>query len=177
VVDNVLSKLPDNLEPLGVPNQIVDASLFSIKPMGMQEVKSYLETCHMLETLNLAQKQKLARKFEPFPLKEGKNYKVGQNNKLHKCLTTLETQFVLKELHKRVVGRQFAANITTKKILDAGYWSPTLLKDIHEFSKFCDSCQKIGGLKTKFLARFVTRVPKEPFMGWVLDFIVPIKPT
>ncbi len=30
---NVLSILPNSLEPLGVPNQIVDASLFSIKPI------------------------------------------------------------------------------------------------------------------------------------------------
>jgi hypothetical protein len=44
VVANVLSRLLDNSEPLGVPNQIVDASLFSIEPMWMQEVKSYLKT-------------------------------------------------------------------------------------------------------------------------------------
>jgi hypothetical protein len=44
VVANVLSRLSDNLEPLGVQDQIVDASLFSIKPMWMQEVKSYLKT-------------------------------------------------------------------------------------------------------------------------------------
>ncbi len=53
MVANVLSRFPDNLEPLGVLDQIIDASLFSIKPMWMQEVKSYLETNHMLETLNL----------------------------------------------------------------------------------------------------------------------------
>ncbi len=44
MVANVLSRLLDNSEPLGVPNQIVDASLFSIEPMWMQEVKSYLKT-------------------------------------------------------------------------------------------------------------------------------------
>jgi len=33
VVVVVLSKLPDSSEPLGVPNQIVDASLFSIGPI------------------------------------------------------------------------------------------------------------------------------------------------
>ncbi len=102
---------------------------------------------------------------------------MGQNNKLHKCLNTSEAQFVFKKLHKRMVGRHFAANITKKKILDAGYWSPTLLKDIHEFSRICDSCQRIGRLKTKSLARFVTRLPKEPFMRWVLDFIGLMKPT
>ncbi len=35
VVANVLSKLPNNLEPLGILDQTVDASLFSIKPIWM----------------------------------------------------------------------------------------------------------------------------------------------
>jgi hypothetical protein len=34
----------------------------------------------MLKTLNLVQKQKLAKKVKPFTLKEGNMYKVGQNN-------------------------------------------------------------------------------------------------
>ncbi len=56
VVADVLSILPNSLEPLGVPDQIVNASLFSVKPIWMQEVKSYLKTIEMLETLNLIQK-------------------------------------------------------------------------------------------------------------------------
>jgi hypothetical protein len=40
----VLSKLLDSSKPLGIPYQIVDASLLFIKPIQMQEVKRYLET-------------------------------------------------------------------------------------------------------------------------------------
>jgi hypothetical protein len=43
VVADVLFKLLNSLEPLGVPDQIVDASLFSIEPIWMQEVKSCLK--------------------------------------------------------------------------------------------------------------------------------------
>ncbi len=48
-------------------------------------------------------------------------YKMGQDNIMHKCLTTLKTQIVLKELHERVARRNFVANITTKKIMDVVY--------------------------------------------------------
>ncbi len=44
---DVLSKLPNNLKPLGVPDQIVNASLFFVEPIWMQEVKSYLKTNQM----------------------------------------------------------------------------------------------------------------------------------
>jgi hypothetical protein len=53
VIVDVLSRLPDNSEPLGVPDQIMDASLFSIEPIWMQEVKTYVETCQMPKILNL----------------------------------------------------------------------------------------------------------------------------
>jgi hypothetical protein len=56
VVADVLSILPNSLEPLGVLDQTMDASLFFVKPIWMQEVKSYLKTIEMLETLNLVQK-------------------------------------------------------------------------------------------------------------------------
>jgi hypothetical protein len=102
-------------------------------------------------------------------------YKVGQNNKMRKCLTTLEAHIVFKELHEGLARGHFVANITSKKIFNARYWWPTLFKDIHDFCKSYDSCQKIGTLKTKSLAKLVTTLLKEPFMKWGFKFISPIK--
>jgi hypothetical protein len=58
---------------LGIPNWTIDASLYSVKPIWMQEVKSYLETCQMLKTLNLAQKQRLVRKAKTFYFEKRNN--------------------------------------------------------------------------------------------------------
>jgi hypothetical protein len=70
-----------------------------------------------------------------------------------------------------------ATNITAKKILDACYWWPTLFKNIHEFCRSYDNCQRTGGLKIKNMAKLVTTFLEEPFMKWGLDFISPIKLT
>jgi hypothetical protein len=117
----------------------------------------------------------LVKKAKPFTLKKGIMYKVGQDNKMRKCLTTSKAQIVLKELHEGVAKGYFAVDIITNKILNVGYWWPTLFKDTHEFCRSCDSCQNIGGLKTKSLAKLVTTFPKELFMKWGLDFIGLIK--
>ncbi len=45
----------------------------------------------------------------------------------------------MKELHEGVARGHFAKDITTKNILDVGYWWPTLFKDTHEFCKRCDN--------------------------------------
>jgi hypothetical protein len=39
-----------------------------------------------------------------------------------------------------MVGGHFATYIIAKKILDVGYWWPTLFKDTHEFCRSYDSC-------------------------------------
>jgi len=90
-------------------------------------------------------------------------------------MTTLETHIVLKELHERMVGRYFVTNIIAKKILDARYWWPTLFKDIHDFYKSYNNCQKIRGLKKKCLAKLVITLLEEPLMKWGLNFISLIK--
>ncbi len=104
-------------------------------------------------------------------------YKMGQDNRMRRCLTTSKAQIILKDLHEGAVGGQFVANIIAEKFFDVGYWWPTLFKDTHECCRSCGNCQKIGGLKIKNLAKLVTTLPKEPFMKWGLHFIGPIKPT
>jgi hypothetical protein len=39
---------------------------------------------------------------------------------------------ILQELHNGV-GGHFSSTITIRKILDVGYWWPTMKKDVHEF--------------------------------------------
>ncbi len=47
-------------------------------------------------------------------------YKVGQHNKMRRCLTTSKAYIVLKKPHG-MVGGDFVEDITTNKILNAGY--------------------------------------------------------
>ncbi|EPS57933.1 hypothetical protein M569_16885, partial [Genlisea aurea] len=58
-----------------------------------------------------------------------------------------------------------------RKILDAGYWWPSVFKDTWDYCRSCHACQKVGGLSKAVTAKLLTTLPTEPFMKWGLDFI------
>jgi hypothetical protein len=48
----------------------------------------------------------------------------------------------MKKLHERPSRGHFATKITQKNILDIGYWWPTMYKDVHDYYKSYDACQR-----------------------------------
>jgi hypothetical protein len=62
-----------------------------------------------------------------------------------------------------------------KKILDAGYWWPTLNKDVYELYRTCDLCKRTGNLLTQNMANLIITLLEKPFQKWGLDFIELIK--
>ncbi len=50
-------------------------------------------------------------------------------------------------------------------------------RNVHDYCKSCDACQRTRGLATQSLTNLVTSLLKEPFMKRGLDFMGPIKPT
>jgi hypothetical protein len=82
---------------------------------------------------------------------------------------------VMRELHERPSAGHFATKITQRNILDVKYWWLMIYKNVHDYCKSCDACQRIRRLATQSLAKLVTSLPKEPFMKWGLDFVGPIK--
>jgi hypothetical protein len=67
---------------------------------------------------------------------------MGQDNIMRRCLTTTKAQMVMKELHERPLRAHFVTKIKKMKMLDVGYWWPTLYRDVHDYYKSCDSCQR-----------------------------------
>ncbi len=88
VIGDALSRLPNITKPVGVLNQTKVASLFYREPERLNDVKEVLKTCQMEGTLLVQQKQILVKIVEPFTLKNGELYRMGQDNRLQRCLRT-----------------------------------------------------------------------------------------
>ncbi len=112
---------------------------------------------------------------QPFTLKNGELYRMGQDNKSQRCLTSRKTHMVMRKWHGGPSRGHFAIKIMQRKILDVGYQWPIMYRNVHDYFKSCDACQKTRRLVTQNLTNLVTSFPKEPFIKWGLDFVGLIK--
>jgi hypothetical protein len=68
-------------------------------------------------------------------------YFQGRNGVLRQTIGKRDTSCLLYEFHDGFYGGHFARQITTEKILQAGYYWPTFFKDARDYCKSYDVCQ------------------------------------
>nr|GFA79109.1 reverse transcriptase domain-containing protein [Tanacetum cinerariifolium] len=56
---------------------------------------------------------------------------------------------ILKACHVRPTGGHHGANLTTKKVFDAGFFWPSIYRNAHEMIKTCDICQRQGKISQR----------------------------
>ncbi|GJZ47691.1 reverse transcriptase domain-containing protein [Tanacetum coccineum] len=100
-------------------------------------------------------------------------FKICGDQKIRRCCTGKEALDILEACHNGPTGGHHGANLTAKKVFDAGFFCPSIYKDAHELVKNCDSCQRQG----KFSQR--DEMPQnsiqvcEIFDVWGIDFMGP----
>nr|GEZ43538.1 reverse transcriptase domain-containing protein [Tanacetum cinerariifolium] len=71
-------------------------------------------------------------------------FKICTDQVIRRCVHGKEALDILEACHNGPTGGHHGANLTAKKVFDAGFFWPTIYKDAHEFVKNCDSCQRQG---------------------------------
>nr|GEV18777.1 reverse transcriptase domain-containing protein [Tanacetum cinerariifolium] len=60
-----------------------------------------------------------------------------------------ETRTILDQCHHGPTGGHYEPNITAKKVLDSGFYWPTIIKEAHTLVCLCKACQKIGNISKR----------------------------
>nr|GEV25509.1 reverse transcriptase domain-containing protein [Tanacetum cinerariifolium] len=61
---------------------------------------------------------------------------------IRRCVHGQEAFDIIKACHEGPIGGHHGANLTAKKLFDAGFFWPTIYKDAHHIIKSCDSFQR-----------------------------------
>ena len=100
-------------------------------------------------------------------------FKIGADNLLRRCVTQEEAKSILWHCHNSPCGGHYGGNKTTTKVLQSGFFWPTLFKDAHHHVLHCDQCQRIGGISRRNEMPLQNILEVEVFDCWGIDFVGP----
>ncbi|KAL4384267.1 hypothetical protein GQ457_15G020160 [Hibiscus cannabinus] len=92
---------------------------------------------------------------------------------LRRCVPEEEQKGILFNCHTSTCGGHFGGARTAAKVLQSGFYWPTLFKDAHNFYKACDRCQRTRNIyrRTEMPLQCILEV--ELFDVWGIDFMGP----
>ncbi|GJR81544.1 reverse transcriptase domain-containing protein [Tanacetum coccineum] len=92
---------------------------------------------------------------------------------IRRCVFGQKALEILKACHEGPTGGHHSANITDRKVFEAGFFWPTIYKDAYELIKSCDACQRQGKISHRDEMPQNAIQVCEIFDVWGIDFIGP----
>ena len=137
------------------------------------DVANYLASDIVPSDLSFHQRKKFMYDVKKFFWDEPYLYGSCADRLIRRCVPECEMLSVLEACHSSPVGGHHSGIRTAHKILQCGYYWPTLHQDAHEFAKACDRCQRDGGISRKQEIPLNPVIVIELFDVWGIDYIVP----
>ncbi|RDX80565.1 hypothetical protein CR513_38874, partial [Mucuna pruriens] len=101
-------------------------------------------------------------------------WKRGSDHVIRRCIPDSEISSVLHFCHAAAGGGHHGSTRTARKVLDCGFYWPTIFRDAHHFVSTCEQCQRAGMAMSRR-----HEMPQQPilfcevFDVWGIDFMGP----
>ncbi len=138
-----------------------------------QELINFLEG-NVLDEWDKSKIKQLEKESRNFKTKDGILYKIGSEERLLRVLKEDEIDSVIFMTHNHPTGGHFGKDATYNKI-NTRFWWKGMYKDIEEYIKTCDSCQRRGNKGGSGCLNPI-KVGK-PFERIGIDFVGPLEKT
>ncbi|GJX42458.1 reverse transcriptase domain-containing protein [Tanacetum coccineum] len=100
-------------------------------------------------------------------------FKVCSDGMIRRCISGPETRTILDQCHHGPTGGHYGPNVTAKKVLDSGFYWPTIIKEAHTLVRLCKACQKTGNISKRDEMPLNNIQVCEIFDIWGIDFMGP----
>ena len=177
VVADHLSRLGmDQEDEEPIKELFPDEKLLLIKGLDtpwFADVANFLSIGKFPEEFNWQQKKKLIYDSKSYLWDDPFLWKMCNDGMIRRCIANDEVESVLQHCHGLVNGGHFGPQRTAAKVLEAGFYWPTIFQDAREFVLSCDACQRSGNIskRDEMLQSGILEV--EIFDVWGIDFMGP----
>ncbi|GJY96049.1 reverse transcriptase domain-containing protein [Tanacetum coccineum] len=100
-------------------------------------------------------------------------FRICADQIIRRCVHGQEALEILKACHEGPTGGHHSANLTARKVFDAGFFWPTIYRDAHTMIKSCDTCQRQGKISQRDEMPQNAIQVCEIFDVWGIDFMGP----
>ncbi|CAL2280276.1 unnamed protein product [Prunus armeniaca] len=162
-------------EVLPLNESFPDEQLFSVQHgvPWYADIVNYLVSGIIPADSNSQQKKKFLSMVKFYFWDEPYLYKHCPDQIIRRCLPENEQQSILNFSHSYACGGHFGPKRTADKILQSGFFWPTLFKDAYKYCAACDRCQRVGNISKKNEMPLQSILVVELFDVWGIDFMGP----
>ena len=179
VVADHLSRFPlneDVIDSIPIDDSFPDDQLFAILDTPapwFADIANYL-SCNILPPdLTYQQKRSFLHDVRQYFWDDPLLYKQGVDGLFRRCVPDNEIESVINMCHSSPCGGHMSANKTMAKVLQCGFFWPTMFKDVWGVVKACDRCQRTGNISRRNEMPLNNILELEIFDVWGVDFMGP----
>ena len=137
------------------------------------DIVNYLACGIVPQEFSYQQKRKLMTDSRYYIWDDPLLFKRGPDMIIRRCVPESEQGKILNDYHASPYGGHFSGERTAHKILQSGFYWPTLFRDCAEWDKLCDRCQKIGNISNRNEMPLKGIMVVQIFDVWGIDFMGP----
>ena len=172
-----LSRLEGARDDVPVNDEFPDEKLFAIEDkravLWFTDYVNYLVAKVIPPEFNYQQKKRFFAHLKHYYWEEPILYRHCADQVIRRCVPEDEMHSILNHCHALPCGGHFGGQRTAAKVLQSGFYWPSLFKDAHQFVSTCDKCQRMGNISRKDEPPMHPILEVEVFDLWGIDFMGP----
>ena len=177
LVADHLSRLEGAREDVPVNDEFPDEKLFAIEDKRavpwFGDYVNYLVAKVIPLEFNYQQNKRFFAHLKHYYWEEPILYRHCADQVIRRCVPEDEMHSILNHCHTLPCGGHFGGQGTAAKVLQSGFYWPSLYKDAHLFVSTCDKCQRMGNISRKYEPPMHPILEVELFDLWGIDFMGP----
>lgn len=153
-----------------------DEHLFSVslmKPPWFSHIVNYLAVGQIPSQWSKQDKDRFFSQVKFFYWEDPVLFKYCSDQVIRRCVPESEFHSILTFCHSSACGGHFSGRKTAAKVLQSGFYWPTLFKDAYNFCKTCIRCQQMGTMSRRDMMPLTPILVVEIFDVWGIDFMGP----
>ncbi|CAM8953801.1 unnamed protein product [Rhodiola kirilowii] len=173
-----LSRIVREEEPRAITESFPDEHLYALST-GPGKLPWYTPLVNFLvggtfpPSYSKAQCMKLKHEARFYIWDDPYLWKIGSDQILRRCIPDIEIASIVSFCHEHACGGHFGPRRTARKILDSGFFWPSVFRDSFEHCRECDRCQRVGNISARNEMPQVPILVNDVFDIWGIDFMGP----